>query len=283
MNRLRCIVRIVCVLVLTTQFTLLGDETVRRVQEELRKRNLFFGDVDGRLTPELSGAIERYQERKDFQPTGKPDAETLRSLGVPVPPNAPAGQSVGSPLPDVPVLRSDTQRRAPAAAGAETAAESAAPHSPSPIMESAPATSPPSEERFPQKEVREFIESYLHDAETNNLDAEMSYYADPLDYFDHGIVDLRFVEQDVQHYYKRWPQRKYELLSISQKPVESRADEALVAFRISFTAKNDQNSVQGQTDNSFRIKATGSNYKIVSMREERVVSPQGSQATGSGQ
>jgi hypothetical protein len=260
----------VLALVLTTHFTLLGDDTVRRVQEELRKRNLFFGDVDGRQTPELAGALQRYQEHKGFPPTGRLDADTLQSLGFPGPQKAPAGPEAASPWPDTTVLRSDTKRRE--TADAEDTAQG---RSPAPIMESTTGAPQSNEERFSQKEVRDFIEGYLHDAETNNLDAEMSYYADPLDYFDHGIVDLRFVEHDVRNYYKRWPQRKYELLNLAQKPGESHADETLLAFRINFAVKSDRSSVQGQTDNWFRIKAAGSNYKIVSMREERVARPAG--------
>ena len=33
-------------------------------------------------------------------------------------------------------------------------------------------------------------------------------------YFDHGTVDLAFVKRDVAAYYKRWPERTYELLEL---------------------------------------------------------------------
>ena len=57
-----------------------GD--IREVQDELRKRNLFFGDLDGQMTPQLSGALKRYQKRKGFEPTGAIDGPTVASLQI---------------------------------------------------------------------------------------------------------------------------------------------------------------------------------------------------------
>ena len=60
----------------------LADETVRQVQEELRKRNLYFGNIDGQTSPVLVDALKRYQTRKGFTVTGKVDADTATSLHV---------------------------------------------------------------------------------------------------------------------------------------------------------------------------------------------------------
>ena len=59
-----------------------ADELMRSVQEELRKRNLYFGDVNGLNSPQVAAALRRYQQRKGFQPTGEPDGVTLRSLSL---------------------------------------------------------------------------------------------------------------------------------------------------------------------------------------------------------
>ena len=60
-----------------------ADETVRQVQEELRKRNLYFGNIDGKTSAVLSDALKRYQARKGFAVTGKVDSDTATSLHVP--------------------------------------------------------------------------------------------------------------------------------------------------------------------------------------------------------
>ena len=104
--------------------------------------------------------------------------------------------------------------------------------------------------------MRDFIESYLRDAETNHLQTEMSYYAEPLDYFDQGIVDRRFVERDVQKYYDRWPARKYELLTFTAAPSETHPDQITAKFRLRFAVKNKLHSVNGMTDNVFTLNRT---------------------------
>ena len=85
------------------------DET-RSVQEELRRRSLYFGNVDGRDSAELQEATRRYQSRKGFAATGRPDRETLRSLGlVPRSPNEPPPSELNWPA--EPVLPSDEKNR----------------------------------------------------------------------------------------------------------------------------------------------------------------------------
>jgi peptidoglycan hydrolase-like protein with peptidoglycan-binding domain len=59
-----------------------ADEQVRRLQEELRKRHLFYGNLDGEFGPDLGAALSRYQTKKGFPVTGLLDAETCASLGI---------------------------------------------------------------------------------------------------------------------------------------------------------------------------------------------------------
>lgn len=61
---------------------ILADEQVRRVQEELRKRHLFYANPNGEKSPALSIAVRRYQQKKGFPATGIIDPVTLASLGI---------------------------------------------------------------------------------------------------------------------------------------------------------------------------------------------------------
>src|SRR4051812_40626109 len=81
-----------------------ADDDVRATQEELRRRNIYFGDIDGRNSKELEEALKRYQRRKGLTSAGSDYHDTLRSLGVirrgsndPVPKEL--------ELPDEPVLK----------------------------------------------------------------------------------------------------------------------------------------------------------------------------------
>jgi peptidoglycan hydrolase-like protein with peptidoglycan-binding domain len=83
-----------------------AQDEVRSVQEELRRRGLYFGDVNGRDSAELQEATKRYQQRKGFVASGARDRETLKSLGlVPRSPDEPAPQELA--WPQEPVLPSD--------------------------------------------------------------------------------------------------------------------------------------------------------------------------------
>ena len=59
-----------------------ADETMRQVQEELRRLSLYFGDIDGCQTAQLAAALRSDQRGKGFSPTGEPDDTTLRSLNL---------------------------------------------------------------------------------------------------------------------------------------------------------------------------------------------------------
>ena len=248
-----------CLVVLATA-PLRADETIRQAQEELRKRNLYFGNVDGQESPELSGALKRYQARKGFAVTGSVEGETATSLHIQT-----NGTSAGS-LPDLPVLRSDAARELPAAqrAALQEVVEENADPAPSP-----PAEPPgPGQDLTPER-VSKFVQEYLRDAETNDLAAQVKYFAYPIEYFDHGLVDEQFVLRDVRNYLKRWPQRKYTL----SQPVSffaGREGETLVEFLIAYDVRNNNHAASGRTRNWWTLRAEGDELKIVAMREQRL-------------
>src|SRR3954471_13131232 len=99
-----------CILLALTATVVLADEEIRQVQEALRKRNLYFSDINGQASPELGNAVKRYQARKGFPATGEIDDLTARSLNVEMP-----GGTAGpvSRLPDEPVLKSDLAPQLP--------------------------------------------------------------------------------------------------------------------------------------------------------------------------
>ena len=248
-----------------------ADETTRRLQEELRKRHLYFGDIDGRFTPEVAAALKSYQQRKGFAPSGQADAITLRSLALAPP--APAGDAV---LPDVTVLRSDEgssiERR-----------ENDAPSALAPEREGAPfaSTSPPPPDAAACKSidpeqtgaVQAFIERYLRAGQNNDLPAEMAFYGDRVDYFEDGRVDRRFIQEDVLRYERRWPERHFDLelpLSITKTSATNAAG-FKVSFRYRFSVKNSRYAASGEADTQY-VLAGGSpdDLRIISLQEQRV-------------
>jgi hypothetical protein len=252
-----------CLLLIGTAPLLQADEKIRQTQEELRKRNLYFGNVDGQESPELSGALKRYQTRKGFAITGTVDDETATSLHI----QATVAEVGG--LPDVPVLRSDAARELPGErrVALERAAEENLDASPTPAP---PAESPlPGQDLTPER-VTKLVEEYLRDAETDDAAAQIKYFAYPIEYFDHGPVDAQFVLRDVRNYLKRWPQRKYTLSPPVHFFASGNEGETVVEFRIAYDVRNKDHKGAGRTRNWWTIRPEGDDLKIVAIREQRL-------------
>jgi peptidoglycan hydrolase-like protein with peptidoglycan-binding domain len=248
--------------------SVLADETVRQVQEELRKRNLYFGNIDGQASPVLVDALKRYQTRKGFAVTGKVDADTATSLHIQA-----TTAAVTAALPDMPVLKSDTESALPESQrlALQKEAEENPDLTPSPPP---PAESPAPGQDLTPKRVTRLVQDYLRDAESADVNAQLKYYAFPVSYFDHGTVAQEFVAQDTGNYLKRWPERKYTLTSPVTFFAAGTEGETVVEFAIAFelksAARTTKSRAVGRTRNSWTIRPNGGELKIVAIREARV-------------
>ena len=287
-------VRLVCWLLLAVligTMPLRADETVRQVQEELRKRNLYFGDIDGRATPEVNAALRRYQQHKGFAATGDLDETTLRSLidettlrtlnprlaQSPGVANAPSAPVAASPWPDITVMRSDegppsTCRRMPPPS---TQRRSSHVH-----PRRRCRRPPPGRRRPPCRAPGPISTPYAlfspatsRPGQTNDVPGELAFYGDHVDYFNEGVVDRRFIEGDAARYDRRWPQRRFTLLdplTLSDAP-DNDPQKVVVHFRYAFVNKGPRYTVEGKADNAFTLQAAGPDgLRIVGMKEQRV-------------
>jgi peptidoglycan hydrolase-like protein with peptidoglycan-binding domain len=59
-----------------------ADDNVREVQTKLSNEGLYFGEMDGAYSSDLSAALSRYQIRNGLPITGQLDAETSKALGA---------------------------------------------------------------------------------------------------------------------------------------------------------------------------------------------------------
>lgn len=259
-----------CLLFLALALPAFADEQVRQVQEELRKRNLYFGNVDGRNSPDLAHALKRYQKRKGFSPSGVVDDVTARALNIT---SFTVASSQTPAWPDVPVLRSDNARQleeSQRVALARQAEEN--------LDLTTPAPEPPAEPPSPLQDltperVTDFVQQYLRDGETDDVGLQTRYFAYPLDYMWHGLKDPEFVEKDVANYLKRWPQRKYTLTEPVRFVASARDGETIVEFPLAFEVRSGKRSAQGRTKNTWVIRPEGEELKIVSLQEERLRDP----------
>lgn len=197
-------------------------------------------------------ALRRYQERKGFPPTGIADEPTLRSMGVHGGGNEPAE------VPDVPVLRSDRGT----GLGAQEPPRGVA-AAPAPGATAAPVPS--------QEEMRTFVRRYLEACKGGNVEDELAFYAERVDYFHHGTVDKNYIRNELNGYVQQWPARTYAVAD--NVKVEQNADKTVVRCRIRFNLENSGRSrrASGHTDSSFTLARRGdAGWEIVGHQEERV-------------
>ena len=283
------IFRSICILTVLFSATLLSESAyVREVQDELRKRHLFFGDIDGRVTPQLQGALKRYQARKGFEPTGEIDAPTAASLrirsavalaaaekeGAPqIQPEAATATTVATTTTET-VTAGQAASASEAASDTEAAAELLARETGQtwadlPVVPEPPAEAPSADALTPER-VNRFVETYLSDGETDDIGLQAWFYSFPVDYFDHGFVDQEFVVKDTQAYVKRWPDRKYTIVGPITFNSSGREGETVIEFTIDYTVRNGSRVKSGRTKNFWTVRSQGENMKIVAIREEHL-------------
>ena len=240
------------VCILASSRIALADEETRQVQEELRKRHLFFRDIDGRPSAEYALAIKRYQQRKGFAQTGVADEVTLYSLGIGE--AAPPAEGTSN-LPDVPVLKSDTSVP-------ETKA--AAPPVPTQAEKAGDVT---------KEVIRTFLRRYFDACESPNPDDELAFYADRIEYFDHGAVEKSYIRNELAVYDQRWPNRKYKLGDSLR--VNRIGNNTVAKVRVAFDVANNERNrrASGRTDDTFNLSKRGDSLQIISVKEARVRRP----------
>lgn len=240
------------ILVLASSSNVKADEETRQVQEELRKRHLFFRDIDGQPSMEYAVALKRYQQRKGFAQTGIADEMTLYSLGI----GLPAPPAEGPPiLPDIPVLKSDLAL---------------------PEVRPRPAPVPTREQNagaMAKAEIRSFLRRYFDACQSPNPQDELAFYADRVEYFDHGAVDRPYIQNELAVYNQRWPSRKYSL-GDSLRIVHA-GNNTIAKIRVAFEVANNEHKrkAAGRTDDTISLAKRDDSLEIVSIKEARVRRP----------
>jgi peptidoglycan hydrolase-like protein with peptidoglycan-binding domain len=213
-----------------------ADEGTRQVQEELRKRNLYFGDIDGQTTEELTGALKRYQKRKGFEVTGTICADTAASLRI---------QSTIASTDKSPSEWEDL-----------------------PIDPEPPAEPPPPSSIVSQERVNQFVETYLRNGETNDICLQVWFYAFPVQYFEYGSQDKKSVRKDIGYHVKDWPERKYTLIAPPTFAPSENEGETRIEFSIDFYRRNKKRATSGKAKYFWTVRSEGDVLKITSIREE---------------
>jgi hypothetical protein len=227
----------------------LADDLTRQVQEQLRAQGFYSGRVDGNPSAEFAAALRRYQIRHGLAVSGILDHATARALDD----------------------ETGMAQTNPAEAATLTPAPASTTALPAPVTATVVASPPPrlTPPNVVAERVQKFIEDYLRAGESNDVGAQIRFFAFPVDYFEHGRVNATFLRQDTASYVRRWPTRRY-MLADPVRITGSSRDKVNAEFTIAFSVQSPKRRATGRTSNSVTLRDRNGELRIIAIREQRL-------------
>jgi hypothetical protein len=214
-----------------------------KIQKELKAEGFYSGSIDGKWGKRSAGALQQFQRRYGLKPSGRINDATLAVL-------------------------EDSDRNTPNSTKPESEQEAArhfrvAPERNAPHL---PLSDNPNE-------VEAFIRKYLNATEHAVIDDEVHYFADEVDYFDRGPVELDFVKADQRKYYDKWPIRKIDLTAPPIIVPSGDNSQFTARYYTDFLARNSRYQLKGTSLNVLRVKRIPGGMVITSIKERRLPDP----------
>jgi hypothetical protein len=125
----------------------------------------------------------------------------------------------------------------------------------------------PASYAFDRPGLERFIRAYI-DSGASNSEApilEVPFYAEQVDYFNHGLVDRAFIARDVHQYAARWPKR-WLFIDGDIEMVMVNPNTARAKFITVFGAQNSKKAVNGTVESGLLIDLSGDKPAIISVK-----------------
>ncbi|MDQ6622182.1 MAG: peptidoglycan-binding protein [Verrucomicrobiota bacterium] len=239
-----------------------ADENVRALQNKLKAGGYFFGKVNGTFEAETAAALTRYQIRNGLPISGRLDSETAQALGVET-----SAAADAPPQTDPETwrrLRRDEKQRPPkiklrkklpgtADAPAADESETATDFTPTFTL---------SRERL-----RDYVAAFVLAGLDPEADAELEFFADRVRYFGKKEVDRAKIRRDLEHYNRRWRERRFWLAGeIEIQPPQP--DGLLrVTFPLRYELQNGDKKKSGRVEKTLELEVRGDDLVIVGVDE----------------
>lgn len=206
----------------------------------------------------------------------EPEAPVVTQIPPPPPPAPREPELERVPEPKREVTRETTVERVPEPktevtreTTVERSVERSAQVPPPPRMKEEERSRPPAPAGMTEREAESFVRGYLQAAEAPSPEGEISHYAERVDYFDSGRVNRRFIEKDQRNYYRRWPNRDFDLLEADL--IKSTEKSATVRFRTKYNLGGNKDRASGRIENVVRLtRGSDGEWKIASIRERKL-------------
>ena len=116
-----------------------------------------------------------------------------------------------------------------------------------------------------------YLRRYLDASQSPNVNDELSFYGEQVQYFDHGTVNRGYIRNELVVYQQHWPQQQYAI--IGPVTVRKDGDKITGRARVSFNLANPTlgRKAAGKTDNSWLLgRQPDGSWQIVGVQETRV-------------
>jgi Putative peptidoglycan binding domain len=227
-----------------------ADEQIAAVQEKLKSRGFYHGEVNGENSNETAAAITRFQVRNGFQVTGDLNEETLQALGLEL--SQPLERGKDDSAPRIEAWRALREQ------DREFLRQT--------------TSSQPTEQRPDEisdvNRIRDFVAGFVVAGISSDVEAELQFYADRADYYDSGFVSKDFIRNDILRYNQKWPVRQYWLEGDVHILNGVEADWIEVRFQIRYIVRNQQKESSGAAVKTLKLQKTGDSLEITSVREK---------------
>ena len=230
-----------------------ADDQIAAVQEKLKSLGLYYGEVNGEHSNKTAAAITRFQVRSGFQVTGELNEETLQGLGLEL--SQPVGRAEDGSTPKIEAWRALLEQDREFLK--QTTSSQPTGQTPDQISEVSPAD-----------QIRDFVAGFVVAGISSDVEAELQFYADKVDYYDRGFVSKDFIGDDILRYNQRWPVRQYWLEGDVQILNGDEADWIEVQFQIRYAVRNQQKESSGAAVKTLKLQKTGDSLEITSVREK---------------
>jgi hypothetical protein len=139
--------------------------------------------------------------------------------------------------------------------------------------------SKPSEQPASQSIV-DFVKAFVESSNSGSTANLVDFYAAKVNYFDHGWVDRDFIATDVANYRKRWPIRRYSIISGPDVVYAPGQDMHSATYRIWFEVQSPEKRREGIASDELLIGQIGDRFFICAINQtiEKTL-PSGSQST----
>ena len=275
------------------------------VQTKLHEAGLYFGEIDGAYSSDLSAALSRYQIRNGLPITGQLDVETSKALGAKSAvgpstaaneqsssetwqrlrrgerqtstkrretssPSTETGTDTGVPPRSTPAATARTsteitEQASALAAAARTSAETTEPASSPPAT--AMDTGSPAPELSTER-LRDYVGAFVLAGVDPHVGSETDFFADRVQYYDQGMKDREKIRKDLERYAARWPKRQFWLDgNITVEP--QNGNRLRVTFPLRYDLRNGAKQSSGKINKTLVLERAGDDFQIVAVNEHK--------------